>query len=211
MSQAFTFAQLRQAVVDATGRTDKLSVINTGLNLGLSELSQLYDWRDLRVQTDLTVNQNDLSFNLPSDFYQIVEIRLINGALSYPLMIVPKEKFTKTWANVTALGSGRPWIAYEELGVIYIAPKSSASYPMRTTYIRLHPPLVLDQDLLLIQVANSAIIAYGTYWLFQTLGMFVDAQAWRAVFEGEAQRAILADQRRPGVVLQAEEYQTDRT
>lgn len=209
MSQAMTFAQIRQAVVDSSQRVDKISVINTGINLGLSEISQLYDWRDLRVQVDININPNDLSFPLPADFYQIVDVRLINGALSYPLVLIPKDKFTRMWANVSALGSGRPWTGYEELGTLYFAPMSAGAYPMRTTYIRLHPQLQFDSDQPLIQTVNMALVAYACWYLYMTIGMLQDAASWRQTFEGEVQRAIVADQRRPGIILQSQEYSTD--
>jgi hypothetical protein len=137
-----TFATLYNAVVTRTGRTDKVQFAKDLVNLNINEISNRHLWNALKINTDLTININDLQTTLPADYFKLIEARVINPAafaLSYPLVVLPKLSFVQRWANVSALGSGRPYAAYEENGVIYYAPKSSQVYTLRLTYMAKHP------------------------------------------------------------------------
>jgi hypothetical protein len=75
-------SDLRTLVIGATSRSDKSDLINTALNLALTELDQEQVWRELRSTLDVSVVSGDDHIDLPSSVGKVQEVRFINGQSS---------------------------------------------------------------------------------------------------------------------------------
>lgn len=205
-----TYLQLRNAVIDNSNRSDKVGVINNGINFALAEAAKRHQWYSLRGALALTVNSGDISVNMPVDFYRLIEIRLINPAataLSYSMRVVPKGQFLRRFPNVNGLSTGgRPMLGYEENGVFYFAPKSSATYSISGTYQKNFPVLVNDGDASPIVELDLFIIAFSTAYLFKSIQMFDAAGNWMQDANSLLDNAIKSEKNRPGTTYSMEEF-----
>lgn len=205
-----TFLQLRNAVIDNTQRSDKISVINNGINFALVEIAKLHEWYALRTTpADVVINANDLQTTLAADFYQLVEARCVNPAsvsLSYPFQIIPKLSFVKNYPNVSAYGTGRPYVGYYEKGILYYFPKSSSTYNLRYTYLKLPTLLSLDTDVNPLVECDVPVISYATSYLFDSIQMFEAGNVWRGRFSQSIAESIRSEKRHVATIVQMEQF-----
>jgi hypothetical protein len=205
-----TFAQLYNAVITRTGRTDKTQLAKDSINLWLGEIINRHPWKALFVTTDLTININDLQTQLPANFFKLIEVRVVNPAayaLSYPMLVLFKNDFIKRWPNVSAFGSGRPFAGYEENGILYYSPKASQVYTLRLTYMAKPVTLADDGDPNPIPTIDAALISFATAEVFDSVQMFEAGQQWRAKAEASLEQAYMNDNRTPVVSPKLQERQ----
>src|SRR4051812_45263368 len=85
---------LVDAVEDNTGRTT--NVTERALKFGLTRISQLFPFDELRKEFDTPIIAGDTQMNLPDNLDQIIELRLITS--DTPTMSYPLDYRRKTWA-----------------------------------------------------------------------------------------------------------------
>lgn len=207
-----TFLQLQNAVVDNINRTDKTSVVQNGINFGLQEIAKAHEWLSNRFETDLVIAAGDLSVPLPATMHKLVEARLINPSatvLSYPMVIIPKMTFVKTYPNVVAYGAARPFVGYEELGTLFFFPKSSDVFTIRVTCDKLPATLTNDGDVNPLVETDQALIAYATAHVFRSVQMFEAAAVWDGQFKMSLGNALNAEKRRVATSVRLQEFHQD--
>lgn len=205
-----TYLQLRNAVIDNSNRSDKVSVINNGINFALAEAAKRHQWYALRTALAATINVGDISVTMPVNFYRLVEIRLIDAAanaLSYPLRVVPRGQFLRRFPNVNGTtAGGRPMLGYEENGIFYFSPKSSGTYTVAGTYQKSFPTLTADADVNPLVELDLFIIAFSTAYLFKSIQMFDAAGNWMQDANSLLDNAIKSEKNRPATTYMMEEF-----
>ena len=190
-----TLSELRQLVVDAVGRTDKTSVINNGLNLGLKELGKLHDFRAMREESDHSLVDTDESVAVPTGMFHLLEARLIDGTMSFPSVLRSKKWITERWPNISALSSNKPNLGYEEGGLIYLYPVCNGSYTLRVTVSSLPANFASDSTENPLVGTDYTLAAWATAYVYETVEQFEQGAFWRSRFSTSALADIRADKR----------------
>lgn len=197
-----TREDLENLVLEATGRTDKVTLIRSALNLALEEVSAAAKWRDLEVEESASLPSGTSSLTLVSTLSRVSEVRLMNGLLSRPLLIMPKNWVVERFPALDILSPSWPVYGYLEGHDLYFAPRPFQDFSVRYTYFRLHPQFTLATDVLLLRHAGAAVAAYATFWVFQSLEKSTDAERWLAIFQRQLASAIKIDRENAVVIKQ---------
>lgn len=174
---------LETLVIQATGRDDKLTLIRSALNLAVEEVSARRLWRELQVEDEVTITEGAQSVDLADDVARVMEIRLIYGLISYPLLIKEKKWLTDRVPNIPALSTARPTYGYLEGKTLYVARRPNMDYVIRYTYHRLHPSLDVSTSPVLLRMAGAAIAAWATYWVFMSIEKMKESEVWMQSYE----------------------------
>lgn len=191
-----TRLEIRNLVIEATGRADKTSLINSAINIAVAELSSARLWRDLSTEADLTLAGGEGSVDLPDDYFRLTEARLIisdSMLLSRPILVRPKSWVVRNFPNIEAQSPGKPVYAYLENGKLYFAPFADIEYTIRITYFRLHPSLSSDSSEVLIRQGSQAVVAYATFWTFNSIERSEDATRWFNTYGSLLRSAMQVD------------------
>lgn len=202
-------AQIRNFILDHTNRDDKTDIADSSIDLAFDRLGQMSEWQQTRLEETVAITPNASSFALVTAVRRLVEIRLIDGVRSYEMLLMAKhEALGRYNSNPTAFPAGRPFFCYREtdsgVDTINFFPISNGSYSIK--YTASFPPAIgpNDGDVANIPDSDECIIAFGTAYVFRSVGAFQMAQPWDQQFEMLAQRLILSDNRRPGQNTQAQ-------
>jgi len=180
-------SDLRAAVINnAGGRSDKDTVINQGLDLGLKELTKLYDFKDLWTESDLTTTASVAYVTLPSTMSNLVEVRLINGTQSYPIAIKSKVWMVERWANISANNETFPSMGYEEGGLFYLFPVPDDAYTIRVTTVGEPADFAGDSTENPVPILDYSLICWASAFLFDSLEQFDRGTMWKQ----RAERAL---------------------
>lgn len=194
-------SELRTRVRNNIGRTDKDAVINDGLDFGLKEISKLYPFRELHIESDVGFNADDIGVNLPSNLKQIIELRLVdpaNPTLSYPMSLVTKQEFVAKYPNVAGSPStGRPFFCYRDKQQLFFDRKSSGSYFIRMTRL-IYDKFFTDDSEPDIQDCEETLIDYSTAFTYRSIQMYDDAKNWDARTGGHLRTLVIAVERTLG-------------
>lgn len=177
-------SQARDLVVEATGRTDKTTLINSALDLAVEEVSSQHLWSDLltEVQTASVPGVQEVPLATEADRIVVIknlgESPAVDDLRAIRMMIRTKVWIDTHYPHVEAMNYSRPVLGYILGRILFTVPISDVAYDLRYSYYRLHPPLTLDIDPILIRHAAPAVVAYATFWVFQTIEKHDDAQRW---------------------------------
>lgn len=186
-------AAARTLVESSTGRTDKTTLINSALDLGVVKVSTARLWSQLRVSATASLLVDTSSVALASDAVRLTELRVLDGTSSYHLQLRAKEWVVRRWPLTSSLNRAKPAWGYLEGKTLHVVPEADKAYTIGYSYCRLHPALTDDSDPLLIDAADAAVVAYAIYWVWFSLEQPETATSWKAVFEDELADAIKAD------------------
>lgn len=201
-----TRLQLRSLVIDNTRRSDKTDLINAAIDLALEEIGLVHDFRLMSEESDLSVAQSAASVALPSDYYQVLEARLIDGTESFELQIKDKNWVVERWPNIASVPEGTPTVAYEENGTLVLAPRPNRTYTIRVTVSKLPSSLTSDSSSPTIAGISHAIVAWATAYVFKSIQQFEAARFWMQEYARSLILAVRADKRRSAVKYQLEEF-----
>jgi len=175
---AITRSTIRGLVEDATGRTDKATLINSAIDIAVEEVSTQHLWSDLMVEADATMIVSNPDIALASDVARVAEIRIIDSNLSRRLEIRPKSWIVRHFPNPVAVSTGKPRYGYIEATTLTVVPIPDTAYTIRYSYFKLHIALASDTSTVLIRHIGPAVVAYATFWVFQSIEKHEDAQRW---------------------------------
>jgi hypothetical protein len=143
---------------------------------------------------------------MPDGAYQIVELRLIDGTLSYSLPVRPKFSVVRAYPNVASDPTTLPAEAFEENGSIFLHPRPIKDYVIRGTFISNPSTLSADSDVPFTDVLDSAVVAHATATVMRSLQKFTEAQRWDQEFERQFASALAADWRKPALRRDREQH-----
>jgi len=173
-----TREQLETLVNEATGRSDKTTLVRTALNLAVAEISSQRLWSDLMRRTEVTLVEGALAVDLAPGAARIVEITVVEGTLSRPLLGRSKLWCQERFPAPETRSTSRPQYGYLEGTTLYVVPRPNKDYVLRYTYYTMHPDLDLPTSELLIRHASAAVVAYAVFWVFQSIEKLKEAETW---------------------------------
>ena len=195
---------LENLILESTGRSDKLTLIRSAINIALEEVSGAALWNDLRTEDTVTAVGGEPYVDLAEDAVRVAEVRRIEGLLSRPLLIRPKTWLVTRYPSVESMSNQRPVYGYITGQRLYFVPIPDVSYDITYTYFPLHPELTNATDEVLIRAASTAVIAFATFWVFQSIEMSEDAKRWFDIYQDRLKRAIKIDGADSAVKYEAE-------
>ena len=202
---ASTRSELRTRVQNITKRTDKSTVINDALDLGLSEISQLHDWRELIGVETLSTTTNDTEESLTASTHHIIEARVIDGTNSYKLRVIPRRRFYQWFPNVAAASASKPKYAWVDDTTLYFSAPVDSSYDIYVmSYIL--STFTGDSTVCPISVAENALSFYAVSFLYDSLEMYNAASVWNRRYEKALAVAIATDTKQPAREFIAEAF-----
>lgn len=201
-------SQLRDVVSEITNRTDKTNLINSAIDMALSEVGQRHDFREMRVTEDIPLAAGDLSCGLNGSLFHLITITLVDGVSSYGVELRTKPWFVQRFPNPSASGATRPTHAYVEGTTLYFQAPMDTARTIRVTYTKLPPPLLTDASTPLIAFVDNCVIAWASCYVFRAIQMFQEALEWQKQFEMGLMHAIKADIRVSGTMVVSDQYQT---
>ncbi len=190
-----TRSTLRNLVLEATGRSDKTSLINSALDLALEEISAEHHWSDLRANGSVTVTQSSPSVDLASDLARLKLVRIMetDGNPAWELDVRSEEWVLARYTNPLSDSESKPLFGYLLGKTLYLVPLPDNSYTIRYSYTKVHPAFTGDSDSLQIRAASAAVVAWATYWVFQSLEKHDDAARWLSTYEKSLMKAMRLD------------------
>ncbi len=203
-----TRAELRQAIIDNTGRTDKSDVANRALDLALTDMSLHHPFRLLRKEVaSLDFSTSSSSMVLPEDTFKLVSLTLVDGTSSLMLTGVHKNQMGSVIGDVPASElTGRPRFYYEENNVIFFDRSADVDYVFKATIDVLPLAFASDSDRHPVPFLDAPLIAFGTAYVFRSLEQFENSREWMGEYMRALKAAIIADERTPNKQFIAEDY-----
>lgn len=105
-------------------------------------------------------------------------MRIIDGTLSRPLRIRSKKWIVTHFPNPSAQNSAKPSYGYIEGQTLFTVPIPDVDYTIRYSYYRLHAALATDASTVLIRHIGPVVVAYATFWVFQSIEKHEEAEKW---------------------------------
>lgn len=195
---------LESLVLEATGRSDKLDLIRSAINIAVSEISKQRLWLDLQTEGEEMTTAGVTYVPLATDVSRLVEVRLLKGQNSRVLLLKQKSWLMERFPLVDVIPSGEPVYGYLESSLLFMIPIPNDVYPIRYTYYRLHPPLELPTSTLLFPHLGPAVAAYASFWVFQVLEKSTDAQRWYQTYLALLDSAKRVDASNSAVIHKAQ-------
>ncbi len=189
-----TRGELRTRVVSITKRTDKTTVIDTALDMGLEEISlhPNHDWRQLVSEQTLSASDGDSSEPLPTGTHHVKEARFINGLQSYKIQLLPKTQFLRWFPNVEDAQALRPLYAYVDNSTMYFSAPLTDDFDIRALCYIL-PSFTDDDTEMPISVANNALTFFALGFVYDSMEMYSAASIWNRRYATAITAAMLTD------------------
>lgn len=198
--------QLETLVVEATGRSDKTTLIRSALNLAIQRVSAHRLWSDLMTEDEVSIAAGAASVALASDVARVIEARIL-GAQRRPLMVRPKAWLMQREPDPSQRAATAPCYAYLQGTSLYVIPYPDAEYDIGYTYYKLPAQMTLSTDEQPIRCADAAIAAYATHWVFKSIEKHEDAEMWAQTYLDQLRSAEKVDKSNSVVVHQADQHQ----
>lgn len=173
---------LETLVSEATGRTDKLTLIRSALNLAVAEVSAQREWSDLLSRDEVTISSGAQSVELADNVARVFQVTVVDDTLSRPLLGRSKSWVEERYPSPESWPVGQPECGYLEGKTLYMVPRPDQDYVIRYSYYKLHPELTSPTSELLIRHAQAAVVAYATFWVFQSIEKLKEAEQWYALY-----------------------------
>lgn len=189
-------SEIRALVLEATGRSDKATLMNLAINIALKEFSAARLWSDLMVEDDISISAGTTYVDFAADTQRVAEVRFIVSGSAFqsrPLLVRPKSWIVQNFPAVSEQSSGKPLYGYIEGKKLYLVPVSDGDYTIRLTYFRLEPDMTTDDAEMVTTVGGQAVAAYATFWTFLNIEKAEDAKRWLETYQLLLRSAIKID------------------
>lgn len=200
-----TRLQIRDLVIENTGRSDKASLINSAIDIALEEISAGHLWSDLLVEATATLAVAAGSVTLATDLRRLTEIRVLDGTSSRPILMRKKTWLLQKFPNPSASSNAKPVYGYLEGTTLNVIPEADVQYPLEYTYYRTHPALAADGDSPLIRNISTTVIAYASFWVWNAIEREAEAKRWFLTYQTLFRSARELDRADSAVKIEAEQ------
>lgn len=207
--------EIRTLVQQHTRRTDKDALINSGIVLALQEIMQLWPWRDLRAEFDISLPSGTNVVSLPSFVNQVVQIRVLDvdspielrsatdldstlGNLGYELTILDQRTMQSIDPNLSINSTGIPKYAIVKNGLIQVIPPTNTDKILRILDDAIIINMQDDTDDNPLPRTDNAVIAWATSYLLMSIEKFEEAAQWDKKFQQAIAIARSNNDRRTG-------------
>jgi len=177
---------LRNKVIEITGRSDKGSLIDYGLDLSLKNIFRTHSFRELYDTVSLIISSGVVS--LPNDFRTLIEARYSSGNTAYSLVVKSGLWVKMNYPDIENSTTGIPKYCYISGGNLILAPKpEDDSESIQITYKKT-PSFNLNIDHM-----EDIILAYTVALVFRSIDMPDVALYWDNEFNKSLMLAIRED------------------
>lgn len=204
---ASTRSELRTRVENVTKRTDKTTVINDALDIGLREIeiNSRHFWRDLVSIESLSVSDGDTSEALTANTHHVFGALLVDGTQSYRIRVLSRRQFLTWFPNVDDASESIPTHAYFDKSNIYFsAPMSSDNTVKVMSYIL--STFASDATECPILDVENALSFYAISFLYGALEMFSASAFWERKYLASLTTAMMGDLWSPATEFIAEGF-----
>lgn len=195
--------EIENLVIEATGRSDKLTLIRSAIDIAIQELSAERLWIDLLTTADATVSAGAESVDLASDVARVTSVRLINDTLSYSIEIRPQTWIAQRFPNPSADPTNKPVYGYLQGTALYLIPLPDDDYTVRYSYYPVHSDLNASTDEITIRGADKAVMAYAIAFVFRSIEKFIEAEQWQSQYDKFLMSAKKLDKGNTAILQQA--------
>ena len=149
------------------------------------------------AESDSAIVADDTKITLPSNTFQLIEARFINGTYSHAIVIRPKKWLVSRYPNIASLSTNIPVYGYVEGDYLYLYPLSNGSYSIRKTVVV--DPTFSDADGTEnpIPHLDRALVCYGIAAAMRSLQMFEGALQWDSEYSKAFLIAVTGDKKKP--------------
>lgn len=176
-----------------SGRSDLGSQIADGITFALEDIGKRHHWNGLMSQSTVTIEVDDANVTLPTGSDEVFKAVLIDGLSSFPMLVIPKNRFLELYPSVDDAASGTPEIGYVENGTFYFSPKSSGDFSISFS-IYTYPAVGTSPS---IGGLDGVIVAGATAFVFASLERWESEAKWTTLYERRLAAAIRSDRKRP--------------
>lgn len=202
--------EIENLVVEATGRSDKLTFIRSAINISVRKFASEHLWSDLMTEGEVTVSAGSASASLASDVARVTEARIMDGTSSRPLIVRPKTWLIQRIPDPASRTAGRPCYAYLQGTELFIIPYPDVEYDINYTYYKMHPLLTASTSEVLVRLGDNAVLAHATYLTFKAIEKHEDAAQWMATYNEEVRTAKKLDKGNSITQHIADQHRSDR-
>lgn len=192
------------------GRDDKDTVLDLGLDLGLSDMCLQHPFRINRQDVgDIVVPSGVNTLLLPEQTFKLVSLTYLNLEQSRGMMQVMRQDFERILPDVSAQAlTGIPHLFYEWNGVVYLDRSVDVDTTFKVTIDTLPLTFASDESTPPTSFMDNALISFATAYAFRSLESFENSREWMQEYGRALQLAIIADERTPSPEVQAQGFTT---
>lgn len=191
---SLTRAQLRSTVILNTNRADKSNLINQLLNQAISEIFQVKEFRSAEQLETLTLASGSQTLTLVGTPQQVLSVQIVNGSLSFDLCLKDKKWILHRFPDLSVTITTRPVYCYAEGSTIKFVGLANQDYTVNVRYYNI-PTLTLDTDVCPTSIIETAVIAWTTAAVFDSIQMFSEAGVWMGRYTRALRIAMSSDDR----------------
>lgn len=190
---AKTRAQLVTSVQGSTGRLDKDSVIEDGLDFGLGALTRRHRWRQGRSTSEFTLTAADETVTLPTGSTHVFWVFAQDGTTSgWPVRVLNERMFNQVVPNMGSVADGKPFICWKDGLTLRFAPGAGSAYKLQVRVNKVQS-FANDSATSPYEETDEALISYASAYLFRSIENFESADRFDARFSLLSAEAISLD------------------
>lgn len=193
-----TRTQITDLVIANTRRSNMTSTIYSAINLALTKISQISDFKLNKIQdATLSVIAEENTVSLPSDCKQVLSVRLIdadNSANSRTLDFREKTWIVERFPDLQATQSSWPVYCFQDGSTLYLVPPTNKAWNVYVEYYRAFPSVNAANDTV-DESIEDCVINWVTAYIFKATQQYTDFRFWSEEFNKSIVIAIEADRR----------------
>lgn len=195
-------ADIRNLVIDHTGASHKVDLINSMITAALKKVSSEMRWGDLLTEGSVTLIPNQEYITLGTNIHRITEVRIIDGLSSWEIDVRTKSWVVERWPSIADEFSQRPRYGYLENSRLYLMPAPDTNWTLKYSYYGRLADLTDETTELFPEHIDECVISYATYRTFKSLQQHEDSVAWYADYQ-DALKGAKAMEQDSAIVHQA--------
>lgn len=199
-----TREEILSLVISNTGRSDKQELMQSAINLALTEISQRHDFQQMMESHDLALAAGESSVALPDRTLSVLEARIhteVDVNQVTHLILLPKQTILREFPDLNADVESRPICGFIEQNVLYVNPPANEAYVIKTTLFRLFPTLATGETVPANLMLINALVSWVTAYTFRSIEKFQESDRWMLEYERSLRVATRADNRQTGTQL----------
>jgi len=201
---ALTRTQIKSRVQAITARDDKDTLVENMLDLHLKQFCQLYRFRSMVEEADVSTVASQGYVALPSDFQELIQALWIDSTQSWEIKVHSKKWVLNRWPNISAESDNRSVVGYIDDSKLYLLPEPDDVYTVRLTYLKIPADFASDATANPVPKLDLALVYICTSEVYSTIENYSKSQLFYKRAMDSAALAAKTDRFDPAERFQAE-------
>jgi len=180
--------QLRDLVIDITGRTDKTSIVNRGLVMAFNDLARRHNFRVFFTEHTTTPAADTTHIALPTNFRKFYETR-VDG---HSVVLKARKWISEKYPRRATDSAGQPLYCFLAVGELHFAPRIAADKPVVMTYVTC-PDLTGAMAWNADGAFDDVVVNFTTAFVFRSINMPDVASYWQREYLEALRQVVLDD------------------